>query len=556
MSESSQTLQQPVARPTARVGMDDTVVRRNHVRARPSTKGFSRLSLNVLLPSAVVLVSTSTLIISWYSIRQDELGRSSSIPHPPHLDKKKRKQPITTHRNSSILSNIDDVNNDNSLSQNELQDKKYPMKTKTKVKVVSSIISGPQNNSDIYQPTNTGKRLLTYRRFGGRLNNQLFQFITALQHAQVLKRTFVVPNEIREIDWTGMFDDGLDIWNLESLNDTYDIDWTTGLMDDFVSLIPEQCVMTPVEGREMLNGGPKLWKEWDEKCPDVIDLAGNTGLLFCKQQHQFCGDYEAQMEAYRIYSHIKLSPSLIQYIPSKREEFKNRGYDELAVHSRRAGEGGYDWEMCVKGNTRTCRGHIEERHRDKFCDVRTMKGNCAAWLDLGYQIKSKTAFKDNQIDYRFVLASDGTHDWNIDFKNQFVIASNVDWLNDLEKRVAGDADPKKLLETMSISAYAKSQLRRKNNLSSMRSKLDGLTATLLDLFSLVDSKYLLGGKLHTFIMATFSSNSSNSSFEAYYSTLSLNACYFRGLDRIYGECWCSPSYNLGGLCSLKLVDHQ
>jgi hypothetical protein len=107
------------------------------------------------------------------------------------------------------------------------------------------------------------------------------------------------------------------------------------------------------------------------------------------------------------------------------------------------------------------------------------------------------------------LASDGTHDWNIDFKNQFVIASNVDWLNDLEKRVAGDADPKKLLETMSISAYAKSQLRRKNNLSSMRSKLDGLTATLLDLFSLVDSKYLLGGKLHTFIMATFSSNSSN-----------------------------------------------
>ena len=538
---------------------DDAVVRTNHVRARPSTKGFCRLSLNVMIPSAVVLVSTSTLIISWYSIRKDELGRSSSIHlHPPHLEKKKRKQPTTSHRNSSIiLSNIVGMKNDDSLLYNELQDKS-PMKTKNLVKVVSSIKSGPQN-SDIYQPSNTGKRLLTYRRFGGRLNNQLFQFITALQHSQVLKRTFVVPNEIREMDWTGMFDGGLDIWNLESLNDTYDIDWKIGLMDEFVSSIPEQCVMTPAEGREMLNGGPKLWKVWDEKCPDVIDLAGNTGLLFCKQQHQFCGDYEAQMEAYRIYSHIKLSPSLIQYIPSKREEFKNMGYDELAVHSRRAGEGGYDWEMCVKGNTRTCRGHIEERHRDKFCDVRTMKGNCAAWLDLGYQIKSKTAFKENQIDYRFVLASDGTHDWNIDFKNQFVIASNKEWLNDLEKRVDDDADPKKLLKTMSISAYAQSQLRRKNNVSSMRSKLDGLTSTLLDLFSLVDSKYLLGGKFHLFtgnIMATFSTlrliTNSILSFEAYYSTLSLNACYFRGLDRVYGEWWCSSAHTKARwTCSLK-----
>ncbi|KAK1745088.1 hypothetical protein QTG54_004379 [Skeletonema marinoi] len=61
-------------------------------------------------------------------------------------------------------------------------------------------------NSEIYQPIKTGKRLLTYKRFGGRLNNQLFQFITALQHAKVLKRTLVVPDEVREVDWTGMFD--------------------------------------------------------------------------------------------------------------------------------------------------------------------------------------------------------------------------------------------------------------------------------------------------------------------------------------------------------------
>ena len=33
------------------------------------------------------------------------------------------------------------------------------------------------------------------------------------------------------------------------------------------------------------------------------------------------------------------------------------------------------------------------------------------------------------------------------------------------------------------------------DLSTMRGRLDALTATLLDLFSLVDSKYLLGGKI-------------------------------------------------------------
>ena len=45
-----------------------------------------------------------------------------------------------------------------------------------------------------------------------------------------------------------------------------------------------------------------------------------------------------------------------------------------------------------------------------------------------------------------------------------------------------------------------------------------MSVAVLDLFSLVDSKYLLG---------------------AYYSTLSFNACYFRGVDRMYDSnmCW-------------------
>lgn len=372
-------------------------------------------------------------------------------------------------------------------------------------------------NSEMYQPAKEGKRLLTYKRFGGRLNNQLFQFITALQHAKVLKRTFVVPDEVREVDWTGMFDTTFGIWDIDRLNAAYDIDWTSGLSQDFQNSIPEECVLSPVEGRTLLNGGPQRWEEWDKKCPDVIDLAGNTGLLFCKQQHQFCGDSEAQLEAYQIYSHFALSPSLLEHIPSKKEEFKGKGYDELAIHSRRAGEGMYDWEMCVKGNSRTCRGHVDITDR-RYCDARTMKGNCAIWLDIDYQIKSKKFLKKTERDYRFVLASDGTHDWNTDFDGQFIVANNTDWLLDLDKKISSEIEKGRLIQDLTVSSFARKKLSKDRDLSPLKSPLDALTATLLDLFSLVDSKYLLGG---------------------YYSTLSLNACFLRGLDRMYDSnmCW-------------------
>jgi hypothetical protein len=291
-----------------------------------------------------------------------------------------------------------------------------------------------------------------------------------------------------------MFDVGFGIWDLESLNAAYDIDWTTGLSADFTSSIPSECVLTPPKGRDLLSGGPELWNAWDAKCPDVIDLAGRTGLLFCEQQHQFCGDYEAKMEAYNVYSHIKLSPSLLQYTPSKRNDFKSEGFNELAIHSRRAGEGGYDWELCIKGNSRTCRGHTTGNARDFFCDIRTMKGNCAIWLDLDYQIKSKSALKTNQKDYRFVLASDGAHDWSIDFKNQFIAANNTNWLLDLEKKIREHNDPEQLIDSLSVSSLVRSKLKGKKELSKLRENLDSISATLLDLFSLVDSKYFLGGE--------------------------------------------------------------
>ena len=375
-----------------------------------------------------------------------------------------------------------------------------------------------RTNSQIYQPDRTkGKRLLTYKRFGGSLNNQLLQFIAALQHAKVLKRTLVVPDEISEVDWTGMFDTAFGIWDIDSLNRAYDIDWRTGLSEDFVT--PDECYMHSSEAPRLLTGGPSHWEEWDAKCPDVINIAGNTGLLFCQRQHQFCGDAEAQREAYEIYSHLKLSDEILEYIPSRRKEFKNLGYDQMAIHSRWEAEGGYDWELCIQRNSKMCNHHLNWENRERFCDERTMQGNCAVWMDLDYQVKSRSALKKNEKDYRFVLASDGTHDWTIDFDGQFVVANNTEWLLSLEKRALGLVKAGNSLESdMATSSFAKERLKNQKDLSRIWGTVDALTATLLDLFSLVDPKYLLG---------------------AFDSTLSFNACYFRGVDRMYDSnmCW-------------------
>ena len=237
----------------------------------------------------------------------------------------------------------------------------------------------------------------TKRSAGCRLDCKCFLLARSLEAARLLLWYFL----------QGMFETKIPLWDLGELNAQYDIDWEMGLDAAFRLNTPEECILSPKDGKLLLEGGPKLWEEWDAKCPDVINIAGNTGLLFCGGQHQFCGDTEAQTEAYKIYSYIKLSDSLMQYMPSRRPEFKGKGFDEMAVHSRRAGEGGYDWSLCINGNTRTCRNHVGGQHMDKFCDVRTMKGNCAIWLDLDYQIKTEKFLKSSERDYKFVLASDG-----------------------------------------------------------------------------------------------------------------------------------------------------
>jgi len=494
----------------------------------------------ILLVVAAVALSLLSVLLSTIAIQNDTLYFTNTLrgtiiePHVKHTDaaieSTESEEGATENKNE-----IDEVSPATGEETAILTSQTHPILRDDVPKNEDRSL-----NSYKYQPVKNGKRLLTYNRFGGRLNNQLFQFITSLQHAKVLKRKFVVPNEVRDVEWTGMFETKIPLWDLEKLNTNYDIDWEMGLDAAFRLNTPDECILSPKDGKLLLEGGPKLWEEWDAKCPDVINLAGNTGLLFCGGQHQFCGDTEAQTEAYKIYSHIKLSDSLMQYIPSRRPEFKGKGFDEMAIHSRRAGEGGYDWSLCISGNTRTCRNHVGGQHMDKFCDVRTMKGNCAIWLDLDYQIKTEKFLKSSERDYKFVLASDGTHDWNIDFKGQFVAANNTDWLMAIENRVKNVAASDGVIsDSIAVSAWMKGKLRGQTDLKNIWNSLDALSATLLDLFALVDSTYLLG---------------------AYYSTLSLNACYLRGMGRIYDSnmCWMlmHPGSKKATLPSLEATVHM
>ena len=59
-----------------------------------------------------------------------------------------------------------------------------------------------------------------------------------------------------------------------------------------------------------------------------------------------------------------------------------------------------------------------------------------------------------------MLASNGTHDWDLDYRGQFVVANNTAWLRSLEERVvreaaAGGAEG----AAMATSALARSKLR-------------------------------------------------------------------------------------------------
>lgn len=152
-------------------------------------------------------------------------------------------------------------------------------------------------NSAIYNPpaaTLQHRRLLTYNRHGGRLSNQIIQFIGAIQHGKILKRRLVVPDEKVAVEWTGLIDESFHIWNLTTLKQAYDIDWETGLdvnidkarKEGFILDVPKDCVLNKFQLMDLLIGGPSHWMEWDSKCPGALVIIFMSILIHCLRPHQ------------------------------------------------------------------------------------------------------------------------------------------------------------------------------------------------------------------------------------------------------------------------------
>lgn len=190
----------------------------------------------------------------------------------------------------------------------------------------------------------------------------------------------------------------------------------------------------------------------------------------------------------------------------------------LSVHSRRAGEGGYDWEICIDPTKKVCYGHIRKNDRKKYCNERTMRGNCAIWTDLSYSIKSKKVWRDDYKELRFNLASDGTHDWSIDYDGQFVMVNSTPWLEHMEDIASQKVRDGERLQALGKTYFLRDRLKRQKDLSKSQGIMFQLSSTILEMFSLVNADYFVGG---------------------FYSTFSLNVCLLRGLDRRMESniCW-------------------
>ena len=109
---------------------------------------------------------------------------------------------------------------------------------------------------------------------------------------------------------------------------------------------------------------------------------------------------------------------------------------------------------------------------------------------------------------------------SIDYDGQFTMANSTPWLMHMDK-IAYDKviNQKEPLQGLGRSFFIKERLQNEEDLlSKSHGIMYQLSSTILEMFSLVNAEYFVGG---------------------FYSTLSLNVCLLRGLDRIMDSnmCW-------------------
>ena len=193
----------------------------------------------------------------------------------------------------------------------------------------------PETVTERPKPT----KYVTYDRYGGRFNNQLFAMASAAATAKMLGRTLVLPVEKRSVDWTGIFDNVETIWDLKNVEEEFDI-IRSHEYSRFGIKIPKECV---IDIRKIYQD-----KSLGEEC-EIISLGGGTRPLYCKKQ-LFCGAASYQRMAYEFYHSLKLVPRL-QKIVDAYPVYK------LGLHSR-SFLGSGNKAMCPSKSKEVIRHHL------------------------------------------------------------------------------------------------------------------------------------------------------------------------------------------------------
>ena len=373
---------------------------------------------------------------------------SNSLRPPPPP---RRTKTNVDHRESKRQRLVSDFNQ----NQNRRNERKGITSSILKHSNTTRTVRNPATTTAATKlPTHSNRKTtvqyMTYSRYQGRLNNQWFNLVAALTMSTRLNRTLLVPPEINKwFDMTYMFSPDKGYWNLDWIYGNYSLEYISDPNDPRLNVTDGTC-------------HAKYWKELSilsaeeisnkyQHC-SIIHMGGKTGLLQCKQDHRFCVD---EREAYKIYQRFRPGPIVEQHLQDA--NVLNKSY-KYGVHSRTIGGSGVD-----AGNAEICSKHIDKVAKSHFN------------LNLNYTkfVQGQCHFNDTLMSdlgqrTEFLLASDGSLDWNTYYGNNAIIVSE--------------------------KALSSSTLGQKG-------KESGLLASLLELWSLTSADYFYGNLFSTFSMS-------------------------------------------------------
>mmetsp|Transcript_34200 Transcript_34200/g.84087 ORF Transcript_34200/g.84087 Transcript_34200/m.84087 type:complete len:437 (+) Transcript_34200:339-1649(+) len=237
-------------------------------------------------------------------------------------------------------------------------------------------------------------RYLTYARFPGRLNNQIHQLVTMLQHSFLLQRVLILPPETSVPEFTGMFRPELDMWNLSLVHERFVFE----LFENSQHGHLEHTVNCSISQRQF-----ERLLEADYKFADchVLHVRSGSGLISCNGLHGFCGNETEKRIAYSIY------PLLFHMSNSFRSHIL-QGDFAVAIHSRTFGgvaDGGQNPEICPNLTNRALKSYVKS---PSPILQRMHGGQCALWEGNNLEMQLPPKLTPGKI----LLADDNNGNWS------------------------------------------------------------------------------------------------------------------------------------------------